>query len=88
MHHFYYLPRFLADLISSNMVMQNFFYAFLGVVFGLLVFRWGFWMLNRITPFSISKELMKGNLAVGVMVAGMFVGLGQVVGPIVGMGLN
>ena len=43
---------------------------------------------NKIVSFNISDELAKGNLAVGMMVAGMFVGIGIACGLVIGLGLS
>jgi uncharacterized membrane protein YjfL (UPF0719 family) len=38
--------------------------------------------------FDIPRELEKGNLAVGVVVGGIFIMIGLIVGLIIGMSLN
>ena len=38
--------------------------------------------------FSISEELGKGNTAIGMMVMGIFIGVGVAMGLVIGLGLN
>ena len=45
-------------------------------------------LINRTTRFDIPVELEKGNLAVGVVVGGIFIMIGLIVGLIIGMSLN
>ena len=69
-------------------VILNFFYAVLGG-FLTLAFMWlGCKMFNRTVSFSIPQELKQGNTAVGMMVMGMFIGIGIALGLVIGMGLN
>ena len=39
-------------------------------------------------PFDTHDELAKGNIAVGIVVGAIFVGVGIAIGLVVGMGLN
>ena len=69
-------------------LILNFFYAVLG---GLITlgFMWlGCKLFNHTVKFSIGKELKNGNIAVGLMVMGMFIGIGIALGLVVGLGLN
>jgi len=45
-------------------------------------------VFNRMVNFDISDELGKGNIAVGLMVMGMFIGLGISLGLVIGLGLS
>ena len=38
--------------------------------------------------FSVSEELGKGNIAVGLAVMGIFIGVGISLGLVIGLGLN
>ncbi len=69
-------------------VASNFTYAILGAVFTILFMVLGYKVLDWITPFDTSKQLGEGNVAVGIVVGSMFVGLGIAVGLVVGLGLN
>jgi len=45
-------------------------------------------MFNKMVSFNISDELGKGNVAVGLMVMGIFIGLGISLGLVIGLGLS
>ena len=44
-------------------------------------------LFNRMVSFNISDELAKGNIAVGLMVMGLFIGIGIALGMVIGLGL-
>ncbi len=69
-------------------VVSNFLYAILGVSFTILFMVLGYKILDWITPFDTSKQLGEGNIAIGLVIGSMFVGLGIAVGLVVGLGLN
>ncbi|MCK4502025.1 MAG: DUF350 domain-containing protein [Desulfuromonadales bacterium] len=69
-------------------VAANFTYAILGALLTILFMLLGYKILDWITPFDTSKQLGEGNVAVGLVVGAMFVGLGIAVGLVVGLGLN
>lgn len=66
----------------------NTIYAVCGVILGIVSAIITYRLVNRVTHFDIPKELEKGNLAVGVVVCGIFIMIGLIVGLIVGMSLN
>ncbi len=73
---------------SYHPVILNLLYAFAGGVL-TLIFMWVGWiMLGRLTSIQISQELKKGNTAVGMMVMGIFIGMGVAMGLVVGLALN
>ena len=54
-----------------------------------LGFMWlGCKLFNHTVNFSIARELKAGNTAVGLMVMGMFIGIGVALGLVIGLGLN
>jgi len=69
-------------------MLRNFLYAIIGVSVGVLSSVLTYKLINRTTKFDIPKELEKGNLAVGVVVGGIFIMIGLIVGLIIGMSLN
>jgi len=69
-------------------VVINVVYGVLGLLIGLLAMKAGYYFLDSATPFNTSTELKNGNLAVGVAVAGIFIGLGLCIGLLVGLSLN
>ena len=69
-------------------VILNFIYAVIGGCL-TLGFMWlGCRMFNHMLCFNINEELNKGNVAVGLMVMGIFIGIGTGMGLVIGLGLN
>ena len=69
-------------------IVLNFLYVILGGVLTLLFMKLGCSMFNKIVNFNISDELGKGNVAVGLMVMGLFIGVGIALGLVIGLGLS
>ena len=69
-------------------IVSNFTYAIVGALLTILFMVLGYKILDWITPFDTSKQLGEGNIAIGIVVGSMFVGLGVAVGLVVGLGLN
>lgn len=69
-------------------MIRNFIYAIFGVFVGMVSSIATYKLVNRTTRFDIPNELEKGNLAVGVVVGGIFIMIGLIVGLIIGMSLN
>jgi len=69
-------------------IVLNFIYVILG---GLLTifFMWlGCKVFSHIVNFSIPDQLRQGNMAVGLMIMGIFIGIGTALGLVIGLGLN
>lgn len=66
----------------------NTMYAIGGVILGIFAAIVTYKLFSRVTHFHIPTELEKGNLAVGVVVCGIFIMIGLIVGLIIGMSLN
>ena len=69
-------------------VVSNIVYAVAGAILTIVFMMLGYKILDWITPFDTSKQLGEGNIAIGIVVGSMFVGLGVAVGLVIGMGLN
>ncbi|GMT42475.1 MAG: hypothetical protein IEMM0002_0886 [bacterium] len=69
-------------------ILLNFVYSALGGLMTLLFMYFGFKFFDHLTHFDTSMQLEKGNRAVGMVVMGMFIGIGIAVGLVVGLGLN
>jgi len=74
--------------VEIEIVVANFSYAVLGALVTIVLMMFGYKVLDWLTPFDTSKQLGKNNVAVGIVVGAMFVGLGIAVGLVVGLGLN
>ncbi|MFY9611840.1 MAG: DUF350 domain-containing protein [Blastocatellia bacterium] len=61
----------LPDLIVSTLVVS---------VIGLLLFALAFWIIGKVTPFSIRKELeVDQNVAIGIVIAAVIIGIALIV---------
>ena len=69
-------------------IVLNFLYVMLGGILTLVFMKLGCSMFNKLVNFNISDELGKGNIAVGLMVMGLFIGVGIALGLVVGLGLS
>jgi len=69
-------------------IILNFVYVMLGGILTLVFMKISCSMFNRMVNFNISDELGKGNIAVGLMVMGLFIGIGIALGLVIGLGLS
>ncbi|MBW2060720.1 MAG: DUF350 domain-containing protein [Deltaproteobacteria bacterium] len=74
--------------MEFTITLLNFFYALGGAVLALIFMIIGYRLFDRITPFDTSTELAGGNVAVGIVIGSIFIGLGVAIGLVVGLGLN
>ena len=74
--------------MEMAIVVSNFTYAILGALLTILFMVFGYKILDWITPFDTSKQLGEGNVAIGMVIGSMFVGLGIAVGLVIGLGLD
>jgi len=66
----------------------NFIYSIIGGILTLLFMYFGYKWFDTFTDFNTSNELAKDNRAVGLVVMGIFIGMGVAVGLVIGLGLN
>jgi len=69
-------------------ILSNFIYAVIGAMLTIIFMLIGYKIFDKMTSFDTAEELGKGNIAVGIVVGSIFVGLGIAVGLVIGMGLN
>ena len=69
-------------------IILNFIYVMFGGFLTLGFMKISCSMFNSMVNFNISDELGKGNIAVGLMVMGIFIGLGISLGLVIGLGLS
>lgn len=74
--------------MDFTIILLNFGYAIVGALVTLGFMIMGYKAFDRITAFDTHDQLAKGNVAVGIVVGSMFVGLGIAIGLVIGMGLN
>ena len=69
-------------------LVLNVLYAFFGGVLTLSFMWLGCRVFSHLVSFSIPAKLAEGNVAVGLMIMGMFIGIGFAMGLVIGLGLN
>jgi len=69
-------------------IILNFLYAIFGGLLTLFFMWLGCKVFSHIVSFNIAEELAKGNMAVGMMIMGIFIGIGTALGLVIGLGLN
>lgn len=74
--------------MELKIVLLNFIYAILGALVTIIFMVVGYHIFDKLTPFNTSKQLADKNIAVGIVVGSIFIGLGVAVGMVIGMGLN
>ena len=76
----------MTDLLDP--IVLNFLYAFIGGVMTIFFMWMGCRVFGHIVSFSIQDKLAEGNVAVGLMMMGIFFGIGTALGLVIGLGLN
>ena len=74
--------------MELSIVLLNLGYALAGACLALVFMVVGYKIFDKMTPFDTSKQLEEKNIAVGIVVGAICVGLGIAVGLVIGMGLN
>ena len=69
-------------------MIVNFIYTILGGILTLLFMYLGYKWFDKFTDFNTSNELAKDNRAVGLVVMGIFIGVGVAIGLVIGLGFN
>lgn len=69
-------------------IIINFVYSVIGGALTLVFMYFGYKWFDKFTDFNTSSELAKDNRAVGLVVMGIFIGVGVAVGLVIGLGLN
>lgn len=75
-------------MLEMPPILLNFVYVILGGLLTLMFMKISCILFNRMVDFNISEELAKGNVAVGLMVMGLFIGIGIALGMVIGLGLS
>lgn len=71
-----------------NPITLNLIYAAMGGGM-LIVFNWvAAHLFRNLMGFSVREQVAKGNVAVGLALMGIFIGLGVGLGLVIGMSLN
>ena len=68
-------------------LLINTAYAVCGGIAVIYMMRYGYQVIDQATPFDTNKQLKDGNIAVGLMVLGTFLGIGIAMGLVIGLSL-
>lgn len=74
--------------MEFQIILLNFVYAIIGALLTIGFMIIGYKLFDRITHFNTSNQLEQSNVAVGIVVGSIFIGLGIAIGLVIGMGLN
>ncbi len=74
--------------MELSITLMNLVYATIGSAIALIFMMIGYKLFDWLTPFDTHDQLENGNVAVGIVIGSIFIGLGLAVGLVVGMGLN
>lgn len=69
-------------------IILNLIYVVVGGALTLMFMWLGCKMFNHLVSFNIGDQLAKGNVAVGLMMMGMFIGIGTALGLVIGLSMN
>lgn len=69
-------------------IILNLLYVCFGGLLTLFFMWMGCKVFSHIVSFNIPEKLAEGNIAVGLMIMGMFIGIGTALGLVIGLGLN
>lgn len=73
---------------SLDPIVLNLLYTCVGGSLTLLFMWLGCKIFSHLVSFNIPDQLKEGNIAVGLMIMGMFIGIGVAMGLVIGLGLN
>jgi len=74
-------------VIEWGIIGSNLVYAGCGVILALVSMMVGYKIFDFMTPFKTGQELDDNNIAIGIVVGCMFIGVGLAVGMVVGFSL-
>ncbi len=74
--------------MELQIILLNFIYAIIGALLTISFMLIGYRLFDKITHFNTSEQLAQSNVAVGIVVGSIFIGLGVAIGLVIGMGLN
>ena len=74
--------------MELSIAILNLSYAVFGALLTLVFMVAGYKLFDKLTPFDTSHELASQNVAVGIVVGAIFIGLGVAIGLVIGLGLN
>ncbi len=69
-----------AFIVKMDQLIEVLVTTLIFVVIGLLFFAIAFWVMEKITPFSIRKEIEEDqNIALGVVIGALLIGIAMII---------
>jgi uncharacterized membrane protein YjfL (UPF0719 family) len=73
-------PNALAFVVKLDQLLEVLVTTLIFVVIGLVVFGIAFFVLDKVTPFSIRKEIEDDqNVALGIVIGSMLIGIAIII---------
>lgn len=72
----------------NTIILLNFIYALISGVISMGLMGFAFWLFNKKTSFSLNTQLRDGNIAVALVLLGIFIGIGITTGLTIGLAVN
>jgi putative membrane protein len=70
----------IALMVPMNQMLELIVTTLIFTVTGLILFALAFWIMGKVTPFSIRKEIEEDqNMALGIVIAAVIIGIGLIV---------
>ena len=74
------LASAIALVVPMNQVMDLVLETLVFTLIGLLLFAIAFWIIVKVSPFSIRKEIEEDqNIALGIVIASVIIGIAMIV---------
>jgi len=74
------LASTIALVVPMNQVMDLVLETLVFTLIGLLLFAIAFWIIVKVSPFSIRKEIEEDqNIALGIVIASVIIGIAMIV---------
>jgi uncharacterized membrane protein YjfL (UPF0719 family) len=70
----------IALVVPMNQMLELIVTTLIFTVTGLVLFALAFWIMGKVTPFSIRKEIEEDqNMALGIVIAAVIIGMALIV---------
>lgn len=70
----------IALVVPMNQMLELIVTTLIFTVTGLILFALAFWLMGKVTPFSIRKEIEEDhNVALGIVIAAVIIGIALIV---------
>jgi uncharacterized membrane protein YjfL (UPF0719 family) len=67
-------------VVPMNQMLELIVTTLIFTVTGLILFALAFWLMGKVTPFSIRKEIEEDqNMALGIVIAAVIIGIALIV---------